>query len=213
MEITINASSSNDTWFAQWEYVMGRPGQYELGVINKAQDNTIWRSMYFKDSANTTNLTLSPSGITTNKTLNITGTGGATIAGTVLIGTTTNAGYKLDVNGTARVQGAFTATLANVSTANVVYYNSSTGLMTYATAPVGAQFKIDYDPNITGTKNGSNLLFTTSSTFIATTTRVFLNGQRLTRGATYDYVETGTNQITFAVAPVSTDQLIIEYQI
>jgi hypothetical protein len=133
--------------------------------------------------------------------------------GNFLIGTTTDAGYKLDVNGTARVQGAFTATLANVSTANVVYYNSSTGLMTYATAPVGAQFKIDYDPNITGTKNGSNLLFTTSSTFIATTTRVFLNGQRLTRGATYDYVETGTNQITFAVAPVSTDQLIIEYQI
>lgn len=126
---------------------------------------------------------------------------------------TTDAGYAFDVNGTSRLNGAVTATLANVSTANVVYYNSSTGLMTYATAPVGAQFKIDYDPNITGTKNGSNLLFTTSSTFIATTTRVFLNGQRLTRGATYDYVETGTNQITFAVAPVSTDQLIIEYQI
>jgi hypothetical protein len=77
----------------------------------------------------------------------------------------------------------------------------------------GGQFKIDYDPNITGVKNGSNLLFTTSATFIATTTRVFLNGQRLTRGATYDYVETGTNQITFAAAPVATDQLIIEYQI
>jgi hypothetical protein len=126
---------------------------------------------------------------------------------------TTDAGYTFDVNGTSRLNGAVTATLANVSTANVVYYNSSTGLMTYGTAPVGAQFKIDYDPNITGTKNGSNLLFTTSSTFIATTTRVFLNGQRLTRGATYDYVETGTNQITFAAAPVPTDQLIIEYQI
>jgi len=131
----------------------------------------------------------------------------------VLIGTTTDAGYKLDVNGTARVQGAFTATLANVSTVNVVYYNSSTGLMTYAAAPIGAQFVIDYDPNITGTKNGVNLLFTTSATFIVTTTRVFLNGQRLTRGATYDYVETGTNQITFAAAPLPTDQLIIEYQI
>jgi hypothetical protein len=126
---------------------------------------------------------------------------------------TTDAGYAFDVNGTSRLNGAVTATLANVSTANVVYYNSSTGLMTYGTAPIGAQFKIDYDPNITGTRNGVNLLFTTSSTFIATTTRVFLNGQRLTRGATYDYVETGTNQITFAVAPVSTDQLIIEYQI
>lgn len=133
--------------------------------------------------------------------------------GNVLIGTNTDAGFKLDVNGTTRLNGAVTATLANVATANVVYYNSSTGLMTYGTAPVGAQFKIDYDPNITGTRNGVNLLFTTSSTFIATTTRVFLNGQRLSRGATYDYVETGTNQITFAAAPVPTDQIIIEYQI
>jgi hypothetical protein len=128
-------------------------------------------------------------------------------------GTFTDAGYKLDVNGTARVQGAFTATLANVSTANVVYYNSSTGLMTYATAPIGAQFVIDYDYNIVGLKNGSNVLFTTSATFIVNTTRVFLNGQRLTRGAGYDYIETGTNQITFTNPPVSTDLIIIEYQI
>jgi hypothetical protein len=136
--------------------------------------------------------------------------------GNVLIqngGTFTDAGYKLDVNGTARVQGAFTATLANVSTANVVYYNSSTGLMTYATAPIGAQFVIDYDYNITGTKNGANVLFTTSATFIVTTTRVFLNGQRLTRGAGYDYIETGTNQITFTNPPAPTDLIIIEYQI
>ena len=131
----------------------------------------------------------------------------------LLVGTTTDSGYKLDVNGTFRAQGSITATLASTSTASVVYYNSSTGLLTYGTAPIGAQFVIDYDPNITGTKNGVNLLFTTSATFIATTTRVFLNGQRLSRGATYDYVETGTNQITFAAAPLPTDQLIIEYQI
>jgi hypothetical protein len=59
------------------------------------------------------------------------------LAGNVLIGTTTDAGHKLDVNGTARVQGAFTATLANVSTANVVYYNTTTGLFTYGAAPGG----------------------------------------------------------------------------
>jgi hypothetical protein len=60
-----------------------------------------------------------------------------TAGGNLLIGTTTDAGYKLDVNGTARVQGAFTATLANVSTANVVYYNTTTGLFTYGAAPGG----------------------------------------------------------------------------
>ncbi len=77
----------------------------------------------------------------------------------------------------------------------------------------GAQFEIDYDPNITGTKNGTNTIFTTSSNFVSTTTRVFWNGLRLTRGATYDYTESGANQITLAVAPVATDLLIIEYQI
>jgi hypothetical protein len=128
-------------------------------------------------------------------------------------GTFTDAGYRLDVNGTARVQGAVTATLANAFTDSVVYYNSSTGLMTYGTAPIAIQFKIDYDPNIIGVKNGSNVVFTTSATFISTTTRVYLNGQRLTRGVGYDYIETGTNQITFAAAPFATDQLIIEYQI
>jgi hypothetical protein len=88
--------------------------------------------------------------------------------------------------------------------------------MTYGAAPSGGTataFKIDYTPDIVGAKNGSNLVFTTSATFVVTTTRVYLNGQRLTRGAGYDYIETGTNQITFAAAPVSTDQIIIEYQI
>lgn len=80
-------------------------------------------------------------------------------------------------------------------------------------ASVGSLFKIDYDPDITGVKNGTNKIFTTSSNFVSTTTRVFWNGLRLTRGATYDYTETGANQITLAVAPTATDLLIIEYQI
>jgi hypothetical protein len=51
--------------------------------------------------------------------------------------------HKLNVNGTLRVQGTVTATLANVSTANVVYYNSSTGLMTYGAAPSGGTPTLD----------------------------------------------------------------------
>jgi hypothetical protein len=39
-----------------------------------------------------------------------TGTGLNYLNGSLLVGTTTNAGYKLDVNGTARVQGAITST-------------------------------------------------------------------------------------------------------
>ena len=77
----------------------------------------------------------------------------------VLIGTGTDAGYKLDVNGTLRVQGTVTATLANVSTANVVYYNSSTGLMTYAAAPVGTVSSVGG----TGTVSGLTLTGTVTS--------------------------------------------------
>jgi hypothetical protein len=62
--------------------------------------------------------------------------------GNVTIGTITDAGYKLDVNGTARIQGALTATLGSATTANVIYYNTSTGLFTYgapAATPTLAQ--------------------------------------------------------------------------
>jgi hypothetical protein len=85
--------------------------------------------------------------------------------GNFLIGTTTDAGYKLDVNGTARVQGAFTATLANVSTANVVYYNSSTGLMTYGAAPSGTVTSV-----ATGTGLSGGTITTSGTIALANTT-------------------------------------------
>jgi len=77
----------------------------------------------------------------------------------VLIGTGTDAGYKLDVNGTARVSGAFSATLANTSTANVVYYNTTTGLFTYATAPTATVTSVGG----TGTVSGLTLSGTVTS--------------------------------------------------
>jgi hypothetical protein len=74
IEITINASASINTWFAQWEYVMGRPGQYELGIINKAQDNSLWRNMYFRDSSNNVQVSIGASGLSTSQNLHISGT-------------------------------------------------------------------------------------------------------------------------------------------
>lgn len=133
--------------------------------------------------------------------------------GNLLIGTTTDSGHRLNVNGNARIQGSITATLANSVASNLVYYNSSTGLLTYGAVPTPTTFQIDYDYNIVGVKNGVNVVFTTSANFVLTTTRVYLNGQRLTRGVGYDYVETGTNQVTFANPLNPTDQIIIEYQI
>jgi hypothetical protein len=76
-----------------------------------------------------------------------------------------------------------------------------------------ANLKIDYDYNIIGAKDGENTNFTTSSSYKLGTTRVYLNGQRLTPGIGYDYVEANTNQITLFYSPVPSDRLIIEYEI
>lgn len=72
-------------------------------------------------------------------------------------------------------------------------------------------FQIDYDVSISGSRNSVNKVFTLSTNFVSGTTRVFVNGIRYTSGATYDYVETGTNQITFTNAPDNGDLLIVEY--
>lgn len=75
-----------------------------------------------------------------------------------------------------------------------------------------SNFIIDYDYNIIGIKDGVNTNFNTSQDFKTGTTRVYLNGQRLTPGAEYDYVEASTNQISLFYSPMPSDRLIIEYE-
>lgn len=91
-------------------------------------------------------------------------------------------------------------------------FNSATGQWENW-SPLFNAFKIDYDYNISGVKDGTNTNFSTSSNFVIGSTRVFLNGVRLTRGAGYDYIEAGVSQVSLVYAPVPSDQLIIEYQI
>jgi hypothetical protein len=61
MEITITAQASVNVGFSQWEYVMGRPGQYEWGVISKMQDNNLWTNLTFRSGTNAATITLAPS--------------------------------------------------------------------------------------------------------------------------------------------------------
>jgi hypothetical protein len=77
-------------------------------------------------------------------------------------------------------------------------------------APVEAT---DYDYDVSGVKDAVNTVFTTSNNFILNTTKVYLNGVRLTRGADYDYTETSENTITFTEAPHPTDLITIDYLI
>jgi hypothetical protein len=103
-------------------------------------------------------------------------------------------------------------TIPSPSNGQLLRFNSATGQWENWSPSFNA-FKIDYDYNISGIKNGVNTNFNTSSNFVTGTTRVFLNGQRLTRGAGYDYVEAGVSQVSLVYTPVPSDQLIIEYQI
>jgi hypothetical protein len=61
MEITITANAGGGANFSQWEYVMGRPGQYEWGVISKMQDNNLWTNLTFRNSTNAATISLAPS--------------------------------------------------------------------------------------------------------------------------------------------------------
>ena len=115
------------------------------------------------------------------------------------------------------VDGA--VTLNNVPNATVDtdrFLVVDSGLVKYRTgaqlmSDVLSQFQSDYDQSITGVRNGTNKMFAVSSAFLPGSTRVFVNGLRYSRGAEYDYVESGNNQIIFTNAPDNGDIIIVEY--
>lgn len=84
-------------------------------------------------------------------------------------------------------------------------------VLTNLNALLATAFKIDYSNAITGAINGVNTTFTTSENFISGTTRVYLNGLRLTNNVSNDYTEVGNNQISFVMPPDAGDLMIIEY--
>lgn len=81
----------------------------------------------------------------------------------------------------------------------------------YATLAQIASTSADTVSNGTllGTQNGANTTFSTLSDFVTASTKVYINGQRVTLGG--DYTESGTSAIIFTVAPLSTDTLRIDY--
>lgn len=63
-----------------------------------------------------------------------------------------------------------------------------------------------------GSVNGSNVDFTTSSTYATGSLRVHLNGQRLAPGSGVDYVEVAQG-FTMQYAPATGDVLLVDYEI
>jgi hypothetical protein len=74
-----------------------------------------------------------------------------------------------------------------------------------------SNIRTDYNDDIIGAKDGVNNIFTTSNNYRTGTTKVYRNGLRMTKGATYDYIESSANTITFAQAPDNGDILLIDY--
>lgn len=74
-----------------------------------------------------------------------------------------------------------------------------------------SEIATDLDSDISGIRDGSNKLFTISANFVSNSTRVFVNGVRMQRGSLNDYIEVGSNQIQFTVAPDSGDIILVDY--
>jgi hypothetical protein len=105
-------------------------------------------------------------------------------------------------------------TITTPSDGQLLRYNESTQTWENWTPSFASasNFVINYDYHITGVKDGFNTIFTTTASFASGKTRVYLNGQRLTLGAEYDYIELSPNQVQLFYAPDSLDRLIIEFE-
>lgn len=71
--------------------------------------------------------------------------------------------------------------------------------------------KIVTEEDLSNQVDGANLAFTLASTFVTGTVKVYLNGLRQQKGAGKDYNETGSNEITFSIAPEIGDILLVDY--
>ncbi len=71
----------------------------------------------------------------------------------------------------------------------------------------------DYDYNIIGTRNGINQVFRTQVPYIAGSTKLYINGIRMTEGIGYDYSESGANILTIYDPPLASDLITVDYKI
>jgi hypothetical protein len=141
MEITITANAGNNAGLSQWEYVMGRPGQYEWGVISKMQDNNLWTNLTFRNGTNAATISLAPSTgvVTAASFVRSGGTASQFLKanGTIDSNTYLTGNQSITVSGDASGSGATAIALtlatvnSNIGTFNNVTVNAK-GLVTAA---------------------------------------------------------------------------------
>lgn len=76
----------------------------------------------------------------------------------------------------------------------------------------GSSSSIKENESLIGIKDKVNFEFTTPTSFILRSTKIYLNGQRLMLGPGNDYIEIPPNKIDFILPPYPTDQIIIDYR-
>jgi len=68
-----------------------------------------------------------------------------------------------------------------------------------------------FNEDLTSQVDGIETEFTTVNNYQTNTLRVYLNGIRQRKGASFDYTETSSNTFEFNTAPKSTNLLIVDY--
>lgn len=148
-------------------------------------------------------------------------TGGAvgTITGTGTAGKIAKFTSASDIADSIMTEGTGTITISGTLTANSFIKSGGTssqflkadGSVDTTVYVSSGNLLTDYDSAITGSRNSINTLFTLTNNFQTGTTRVFVNGIRMTPGLSYDYTETSSNQITFVTAPDAGDLIVVDY--
>ncbi len=94
--------------------------------------------------------------------------------------------------------------------ANIVYPNKNVqDLRWHGGGGTGTASSFVSNQVPAGLVNGINTVFTTTDDFVTGSTHFYLNGLRQLLGT--DYLESGSNQITLAVAPLMGFVLVIDY--
>lgn len=126
------------------------------------------------------------------------------------------AAVKISLTGAAASSGIleFTSSVGTLTTQGLARLTADPQRLSYkhSTATRLLSFMEDFVVRETpsGTLDGANVTFTLSTTPVAGTEQIYLNGILQDPGATDDYTISGAT-ITYNTAPVATDRLVVTY--
>ena len=119
--------------------------------------------------------------------------------------------HLVDVLPSIVVPGHIYYVTNTINTSLKHYVVDNNGLLRYV-GDLSTQSIQKENESLIGIQNEINTEFTTLSSFVLKSTKIYLNGQRLLEGLNNDYTEVFPNTIIFYSAPHPTDQIIVDYK-